>query len=86
MVERKFVKVQDVVKIGITLVRTIERLHSLGIVHNDVKPDNIMIYKSKQSGFIQGGNPRNSQTSEFLPSKYEVALIDFGQSKHFQDH
>ena len=33
----------DVYKFGIELVDILERLHSAGVCHNDLKPDNIML-------------------------------------------
>lgn len=33
----------DAVKIGIELIKVIERVHKLGICHNDIKPDNILL-------------------------------------------
>ena len=34
--------VRDVLKVGIELFKIIEKLHNLGICHQDIKPDNIM--------------------------------------------
>ena len=36
-------KLKDVVKLGIGLIEKIKELHKLGIVHCDIKPDNIML-------------------------------------------
>lgn len=36
-------KLKDVVKIGIALITQIEKLHEAGIIHCDIKPDNIML-------------------------------------------
>jgi serine/threonine protein kinase len=38
-----FFKQIDVLKLGIVLFRNIERLHDLGYLHLDIKPDNIMV-------------------------------------------
>jgi serine/threonine protein kinase len=40
--KKNFKKI-DVLKIGIQLLKVIERFHSLGYVHRDIKPDNILI-------------------------------------------
>jgi len=37
------VMVKDVLKIGIEMIRILEGLHSIGICHLDIKPDNIML-------------------------------------------
>lgn len=34
-------KVPDSIKIGIKILNILERLHSIGIVHKDIKPDNM---------------------------------------------
>jgi serine/threonine protein kinase len=33
----------DTLKIGIQLINMIERMHNIGYIHNDIKPDNILI-------------------------------------------
>ena len=43
VVDSKKVQVSDVMKFGIQLFNTIEALHDMGICHQDIKPDNIMI-------------------------------------------
>ena len=39
----KLLKKSDILKIGIQLIKSIRQLHSLGYVHLDIKPDNIMV-------------------------------------------
>jgi len=34
------IKCSDSVKIGIKVLKALEKLHSIGIVHRDIKPDN----------------------------------------------
>ena len=36
-------KLKDIVKLGIGLIEKTKQLHELGIVHCDIKPDNIML-------------------------------------------
>ena len=36
-------------KIGIQLVKILETLHLTGYTHNDIKPDNIMIHRTKHT-------------------------------------
>lgn len=33
----------DLVKIGIELIERVREIHSLGLIHGDIKPDNIML-------------------------------------------
>ena len=40
-IQRKF-SVQDVAKIAIQLINILQQLHDKGIIHRDIKPDNIM--------------------------------------------
>ena len=42
-------KCSDVVKVGISVLKNLERLHSIGIIHNDIKPDNICIELSEKN-------------------------------------
>ena len=42
-------KCSDVVKVGISVLKSLERLHSIGIIHNDIKLDNICIQLSQKS-------------------------------------
>ena len=44
----KLLKKSDVLKIGIQLVKSIRQLHSLGYVHLDIKPDNIMVQNKEE--------------------------------------
>jgi serine/threonine protein kinase len=39
---RSKILVRDILKLGIDLIKTIEKLHNLGICHYDIKPDNVM--------------------------------------------
>ena len=39
---KKMLKKSDILKLGIQLIKSIRQLHSLGYVHLDIKPDNIM--------------------------------------------
>lgn len=37
----------DVLKYGIQMIKLVERFHSLGYVHRDIKPDNILVEPNK---------------------------------------
>ena len=45
---KKLLKKSDILKLGIQLIKSIRQLHSLGFVHLDIKPDNIM-FKNEES-------------------------------------
>ena len=40
---KKNFKQIDVLKVGIQMIKNVENLHSLGYVHRDIKPDNILV-------------------------------------------
>ena len=66
-------KVKDVIKVGIKMIQILEGLHSLGICHLDIKPDNIMTsvkYKDLNA----------STCSIREPHEREIKLIDLGQA------
>ena len=69
--KRKF-SLQTIITIGILMLEILEKFHSLGYVHNDMKPQNIMT-KLPSSG--AGG----SQQSQLF-------LIDFGLTMSMSDH
>ena len=35
--------IHSVISIGIQLLNCLEKLHELGFVHNDLKPDNVLV-------------------------------------------
>ena len=39
----------DVLKLGIQMIKNIEGLHTLGYVHRDIKPDNILVELDKKA-------------------------------------
>lgn len=44
------IMVKDVLKMGIRLIKILEGLHSIGLCHLDIKPDNIMIRNPNNNG------------------------------------
>lgn len=44
---RRRLRKADVLKIGIQLLKSIQKLHSIGYLHLDIKPDNILIEPNK---------------------------------------
>ena len=40
----------EILDIGLQLFEQIEKIHEVGIVHNDIKPDNIMLRTKEQIG------------------------------------
>lgn len=43
--------VKTSVQIGIQLLKRLESLHSIGYIHNDIKPDNILVESSNRKSF-----------------------------------
>lgn len=44
--QKKKLKKIDILKIGIQLMKNVEKLHTLGYIHRDIKPDNILLEHS----------------------------------------
>lgn len=47
MESRRRLRKADVLKIGIQLLKAIQRLHDIGYLHLDIKPDNMLIEPGK---------------------------------------
>jgi serine/threonine protein kinase len=48
MESRRRLRKADVLKIGVQLLKAIERLHDIGYLHLDIKPDNMLIEPGKE--------------------------------------
>lgn len=48
MESRRRLRKADVLKIGIQLLKAIQRLHDIGYLHLDIKPDNMLIEPGKE--------------------------------------
>ena len=68
-------KFNIVVSLGKQVIRSLKFLHSLGYVHGDIKPQNIL--------FESSGLGWKSQADS--NSSYRFVLIDFGISRKFVD-
>jgi serine/threonine protein kinase len=55
----------------------IKGLHDIGIIHCDLKPDNILTHREKSS--------KDLGMNELFDSSKPFYLIDYGISKKFQD-
>ena len=61
--------IKTAIQVGIQMLSRLENLHSLGYLHCDLKPDNILL-----------GNANRNR-----PESSKIILIDFGISKCWQD-
>ena len=68
--------VQSILK---QLLQALESLHSLGIVHRDVKPENLMLVK-RPSAHLEGCKGRADGTDPCIGEAYHARLIDFGSA------
>jgi serine/threonine-protein kinase len=81
----------EVIQLLLQILPVLEYIHSLGVIHRDISPDNLMLRKPPQTPPYQGGaqggypyqggteeglNPYSKGTEEGLP-----VLIDFGGVK-----
>ena len=46
--QKKKMKKIDILKLGIQLIKIVESFHSLGYIHRDIKPDNILLEHGKE--------------------------------------
>ena len=61
MKRKKIFKKIDILKIGIQMLKLIEQLHSIGYVHRDIKPDNILLEPNKKAMMVKSEEPRTQQ-------------------------
>ena len=65
MESRRRLRKADVLKIGVQLLKAIQRLHSIGYLHLDIKPDNILIEPNKVDN-----------ASDFIRSREELKSFE----------
>jgi serine/threonine protein kinase len=61
---------KDIIRVGMKVIKLLERLHSLGIVHGDIQPGNVLFDEYDESG---------SYSILFD----DLVLSDFGMAKFF---
>ena len=66
-----------VAQMGIAVIKDLKKLHDMGYIHGDIKPDNILI------------NYRLTQNESIKVDKFEESenpkLIDFGATSKYLD-
>lgn len=78
--KRQF-SLQTIITIGVLMLENLEKFHSLGYIHNDMKPQNIMT--KLPAAYIPTMQPASPQLS-VNPS--QLFLIDFGLTTASNDH
>ncbi|PMB21677.1 serine/threonine protein kinase [Fischerella thermalis CCMEE 5198] len=81
----------EVIQLLLQILPVLEYIHSLGVIHRDISPDNLMLRKPPQTppyqGGAKGGYPYQGRTEEGLNDYSEgteeglPVLIDFGGVK-----
>ena len=78
----------EIYDIGIQIINQLEKFHSIGIIHSDIKPDNILLQKPAPEICE---SKRCANIGQHLFCGYEegvslnVSIIDFGKATHFQN-
>lgn len=72
----KTYSIGQVVGLGLQLVDALESFHSLGFVHNDLKPPNIMV----------GAKRRGSVLMPVQRKEFKCYLIDYGLATPYIDN
>ena len=65
----------DVLQLGTHMIKRVETLHSMFLVHRDIKPDNFLL----DSSF----NIKKDKILDYLQNDKDVYLIDFGLCKRY---
>ncbi|KAJ3415248.1 Tau-tubulin kinase 2 [Chytridiales sp. JEL 0842] len=69
--------------LGMQMVRGIESLHEIGILHRDIKPGNFCMSRSTASPHFQPLTPTSIDGSAPKRDKQRCYLIDYGLSRRF---
>ena len=67
----------DALKVGISLIRLLEKVHGKGIVHGDIKIDNIVIDRQEMNSWVV------PVTQLYSNVKNQLYLIDYGMSQKY---
>lgn len=65
----------NILQIGIQMIKRIETLHSMFLVHRDIKPDNFLLDITF--------NIKKESVTDYFENNGEVYLIDFGLCKRY---
>jgi serine/threonine protein kinase len=60
---------KTIFQLGIKIINVLERIHSAGIIYNDMKFDNILV-----------GNYKNNENT-----MHEIRMVDFGFASNYTD-
>jgi serine/threonine protein kinase len=61
-----YLKIPDLLKLGLELIKRIEALHGIGYIHRDLKPDNFLLDKNVDVGQIKPAKASLIKYSERL--------------------
>lgn len=65
------IKAEDMFRMLLSVMRTLDKVHENGVIHRDISPDNIIMIET--------------ENKEFSVAELNLKLIDFGSARNYMD-